>query len=141
MWDMMAGGDAALIEERQRGSVEEARARIFSINGVVVVASSACSWSGPLGPRLWAVCVIFSSIVCSLLGYQQGSSRHPRWVANGSVRACLSASKNKGGLALVIFEHHILDLLHIGLLNLDVDEFWSPSLRFLVVWRMAPLDI
>jgi hypothetical protein len=43
MWDMMAGGDAALIEEWQRGSVEAAWARIFSIDGVVVVASSACS--------------------------------------------------------------------------------------------------
>jgi hypothetical protein len=43
------------------------------------------------------------------------------------VGVCLSISKNKGDLALLISEHQFVDLLHVHLLNLDADEFQSSS--------------
>jgi hypothetical protein len=54
------------------------------------------------------------------------------WVADGGVETCLSASKNKGSLALLFFEHQGLDLLRVGLhyLYLAVGEFRSSSRRF-----------
>jgi hypothetical protein len=54
------------------------------------------------------------------------------WAADGGMGTCLSASKNKGSLAMLFFEHQGLDLLHVGLhyLYLAAGEFWSSSQRF-----------
>jgi hypothetical protein len=41
----MASSVVALGEVRHRGFMEEAWLRIFSMDGVVVVTLSACSWS------------------------------------------------------------------------------------------------
>jgi hypothetical protein len=63
-------------------------------------------------------------------------------VADGSVGGCLSVSSNKGGLTLLIFEHQVIDLLHIGLINLDVDEFRYPlkDFRYLAHGATGYLD-
>jgi hypothetical protein len=41
----------------------------------------------------------------------------------------LSASKNKGGLALLIFEHQVVYLLHASHHDLDANEFQTSSRR------------
>jgi hypothetical protein len=44
---------------------------------------------------------------------------------------------NKDGLALLIFECQVIDMLHVGLLDLNADEFRSFSRRFppIGTWR------
>jgi hypothetical protein len=46
--DMMGGGMRRSVVWRH-GFVEAARAHAFSIDGMVLVSSLACSWFGPLG--------------------------------------------------------------------------------------------
>lgn len=60
-----------------------------------------------------------------------------RWAADSGVGACWSASKNKGGLALLFFEHQGIDLPpRCG--HRRVPVFLS---EITAVWRRALLDI
>jgi hypothetical protein len=56
--------------------------------------------------------------------------------------AYLSTSWNKGALTLLIFEHQVVDLLQVDLVDLDADEFRSSFWRFLLfgAWRIGYLD-
>jgi hypothetical protein len=49
--------------------------------------------------------------------------------ADGSVVACLSASKSKGDLTLPFFEHQDVDLIRVSLLDLATDKFRFSSRR------------
>jgi hypothetical protein len=61
-------------------------------------------------------------------------------VADGGMGVCLYATKNKGGMALLFFEHEGIDLLYVGLLDLAT-EFHVFLPKISAVWRRALLDI
>jgi hypothetical protein len=120
----MAGGDAALREERHRELVEATRVRVFSIENVVLVASLVCSWPGR--PLAVDCGLRGSSSHLLLLPPRLPYPFHGRWQR----RAYLSALKNKGVMAMLIFEHRVLHLFHAVHLELDAAEFRSFSRRF-----------
>jgi hypothetical protein len=65
----------------------------------------------------------------------RGSRTLPRFVGghDDAVGGCTEPiCANKGGLALLIFEYQVDDLLHVSLLDLVTDEFQSSS-------RISPL--